>query len=66
MESKCADANLQREVDEMILDYVVFAAMGHVLEDHEYQLDKTNNANPKGKPSMLLQLVDCKSGIRCS
>ena len=66
MESKCADADLRREVDDIILDYVVFAALGHVLEDHENQLDEENNAKPKGKPSILLRLVDCKLVIRYS
>lgn len=59
MAEKCADTELQLEIDIMVLDYLVFTAIKFILEDYERRrqdLDK-----PKSKSDMLLRLVDCEN-----
>ena len=58
---RCADPLLQLEIDEWILDYLIFSAIKALLED--YKGTKDAPADPSDKQeraSVCLQLVDCK------
>ena len=57
---RCANPKSQLEIDEWILDYLVFMAIKYVLEDYKSSESPGENANARGKACLPLQLVDCK------
>ena len=57
---RCANPKSQLEIDEWILDYLVFMAIKYVLEDYKSSESPGGNANARGKACLPLQLVDCK------
>lgn len=57
---RCANPKSQLEIDEWILDYLVFMAIKYVLEDYKSSESPGGNANARGKAGLPLQLVDCK------
>ena len=60
MGSKCADAIMHLDIDEMILDYLIFAAMSEILNSYDRQIHDVDDAKFKRTPGVLLQLVDCE------
>lgn len=58
---RCADALLRIEIDEWILDYLIFSATKALLEEYKGSEDELGDASEKQeRSSVLLQLVDCK------
>ena len=58
---RSADPILQVEIDEWILDYLIFSAIKALLEDYKQLKDKPGDvSNRQGRSSLCLQLVDCK------
>ncbi|KAK3168037.1 hypothetical protein OEA41_004483 [Lepraria neglecta] len=55
---RCANPKSQLEIDEWILDYLVFMAIKYVLEDYKSPESPVENANARGKAGLSLQLVD--------
>ena len=61
MMERFADPLLQLEVDEWILDYLIFSAVKVLLEDYKGSKRGPGDASGKSeRSSMCLQLVDCK------
>ncbi len=60
-EEKRADSSTQLEVDEAILDYLLFTATQALLEDFKALKDGTLVALAQGAADIPLQLVDCES-----
>lgn len=58
---RCADPLLQLEIDEWILDYLVFSAIKALLVEYKGSKGGPGDASDKlERPSVFLQLVDCK------
>ena len=58
---RSADPILQVEIDEWILDYLIFSAIKALLEDYKGLKDEPGDvSNRRGRSSLCLQLVDCK------
>lgn len=56
---RCADPLLQLEIDEWILDYLIFSAIKALLEDYKGTKDAPADASDKQeRASVCLQLVD--------
>ena len=59
---RSADPILQLEIDEWILDYLMFSAIKALLEDYKDLKDKPGGlSNRQGRSNLCLQLVDCKN-----
>ena len=58
---RCADASTHLDVDEFILDYLIFTATKALLEDYSRLKDRRVEAQEQGASNIPLQLVDCKS-----
>lgn len=58
---RLADPLLQLEIDEYILDYLIFSATKALLEAYKDSKNCFSDASDKREQaSMCLQLVDCK------
>lgn len=57
---RCADALLQLEIDEWILDYLIFSAVKALLEEYKGSNRGPGAPEKQERSSVLLQLVDCK------
>ena len=55
-----ANPKSQLEIDEWILDYLMFMAIKYVLEDYKRMKTPGEDASGQGKAGVPLQLVDCK------
>ncbi|KAI9822919.1 MAG: hypothetical protein M1832_002944 [Thelocarpon impressellum] len=61
LDTKCADASLQLDVDEMILDYMLHSAVKALLEDHPTQGRDHRDPQPLSTSvESSLAIVDCK------
>ncbi len=60
MDHKCANPTMRLEVDELILDYLVFTATKEIIVDFERQGELYEQPEMMNKSDMLLQLVDGK------
>lgn len=60
MERKCADPAMQLEIDELILDYLVFIATREIIDDYERRGKLFEKHRGTSKADKLLQLVDGK------
>ncbi len=60
MERKSADPALHLEIDELILDYLVFTATKEIINDYERRGELFDELKRMSKADMLLQLVDGK------
>ena len=61
MMERSADPLLQLEIDEWILDYLVFSATKALLEAYKgSQPGPCNESDKRERASVCLQLVDCK------
>lgn len=61
MMERFADPLLQLEIDEWILDYLIFSAIKALLEDYKSSRGGPDDASNKSeRASVCLQLVDCK------
>ena len=61
MVDKSADPILQLEIDEWILDYLMFSAITALLEDYKGLKGGSQDASDKQeRASLCLQLVDCE------
>lgn len=60
MERKSADPSIQLNVDEQVLDYLVFSAIKEILNAYESRDSLPDHAETESKATTLLQLVDCK------
>jgi len=68
MERKCTDPAIQLDIDEMILDYLVFSAINGIIIDYERRGELSEDADIGNKVSTLLQLVDSEQpnfGTQC-
>ena len=61
MEEKHVDPRIQLDVDEMILDYLLFTTTRSILEHQEKLKENRDDARNNNTMSMLMQLVDCRS-----
>ena len=60
-EGKAADADVQREVDELTLDYILYEAIRALVEDGASRTKKQNSANVNHLSAETnLALVDCE------
>ena len=59
MEEKCVDPEVQLDVDEMILDYLIFTATATTLNDYEDCGNVDEHFNSSERTNVHLQLVDC-------
>lgn len=58
---RSADPSLQSDIDEWILDYLIFSAVKAVLEEYKGSKGGPDDASDKQDRSRVcLQLVDCK------
>lgn len=58
---RCADELLKLEIDEWILDYIIFSATKALLEEYKGSKDGLGDTSEQQERSrVLLQLVDCK------
>ena len=61
MMERSADPLLQLEIDEWILDYLIFSAIKALLEDYKSSKGGFDDAfDNQERASVCLQLVDCK------
>lgn len=60
MEPKIADPSTQLDVDEQVLDYLVFSATREILNECESRGSLFDNVEIESKAASLLQMVDCK------
>ena len=61
MMERSADLLLQLEIDEWILDYLVFSAIKALLEDYKASKGGPGDTTERQEQvSVLIQLVDCK------
>ena len=61
MLDRSADPLLQLEIDEWILDYLIFSAIKALLEDYKGSKGGPDDASDKKeRASLCLQLVDCE------
>jgi len=58
-----ADSELQIEIDEWVLDYLIYNAIGDVLEDYKSLWTKVDHDYEQEKGALPLQLVDCEYSI---
>lgn len=58
MEGRCANPAMQLNIDEIILEYLVFTATEEIISDYGRRAKASGNANDQSKADMLLQLVD--------
>ncbi|KAL6721100.1 hypothetical protein ACLMJK_000200 [Lecanora helva] len=58
MDEKCVDPSVQVDIDEMILDYLIFNATKSALNDFEDQLIDAEHAHQQRKTNRLSHLVD--------
>ena len=63
LEEKRADAAAQLEVDEAILEYLIYKATKTLVRDFQKSRNSRNGAARKQKVVLQLDLVDCK--LRC-
>lgn len=61
MVDKSADPILQLEIDEWILDYLMFSAITALLEDYKgLKVGSQDASDKQERASLCLQLVDCE------
>lgn len=60
MEGKCVDPSVQLEIDEMILDYLMFTATERVLDEHENRWKIDEYGPGRCGTDVLVKLVDCQ------
>ena len=58
-----ADPEFQLEIDEWVLDYLVYNAIKDVLEDYKSLWTKIDHDYEQEKGALPLQLVDCEYSI---
>ncbi len=55
---RCADPASRLEVDEFILDYLVYMALKGVLKDYKRAQSGARNAKSQGEAGLTLHMVD--------
>lgn len=58
MERRCGDPALQLDIDELILDYLIYSATKEIINDYGRRGELLKDVNTGSKADTLLQLVD--------
>ena len=61
MDEKRVDAAVQLDVDEMILDYLIFTATANILSDYGDCGKVDEQTSSFQRTDVLLQMVNCQS-----
>ena len=57
---RCADPALRLEIDEFILDYLVYMALKGILKDYKRAQSGARNARLQGEAGLTLHMVNGK------
>ena len=57
---RCADPALRLEIDEFILDYLVYMALKGILKDYKRAQSEARNARLQGEAGLKLHMVNGK------
>lgn len=57
---RCADPNTQLEIDEAILDYLIYTGIKALLQKSKSVILNNNNGEPHNEVELSLQMVDCR------
>jgi hypothetical protein len=61
--SKCVDAEVRDDINEMVLDYLVFHGVQALLDQREAERAGTLQAGEGHNADLALEMVDCKFTI---
>ena len=61
MDEKRVDPSVQLDVDEMVLDYLIFTATANILSDHGDCGKVDEQTSSAQRTDVLLQMVNCQS-----
>lgn len=57
---RCADPSVQLQVDEAILDYLLYTTTRSLLEQSKSVLSSNDGSKTPSRAELPLQMVDCK------